>query len=343
MQSGAEEDWDDEDWDDMDDSSTSAIRRIEQTPLFTNMRIAIGVSLVILLLLCSMVFTNFGLYYGAGGLSVLIDVNEGKDTSDRTFNFNILATSPTFGMLAKEGSYKILVSPSSIDYTAGSVTVASSSFTLNDDGRGSVSISYSDLFTMNGDYVVQVELGSKKATDSVTINKFAETAIADLALFDGSQPLDKDEGVVINLQFLSENTTQLDSSTGGTVIARNTVIPWATGQITLYHSEEVFDNGKGEDYWNTDGSRDPESVEIINFVHSGDKMTFTYDSGAVDNTLPFILDTSEFYEKAGSGDYAMIIEFSNDLGSDTSPKSGKSFWKWFHICEVKNSECDGNN
>ena len=79
MQSGAEEEWDDEDWDDMDDSSTSAI---EQMPLFTNMRIAIGVSLVILLLLCSMVFTNFGLYYGAGGLSVLIDVNEGKDTSD---------------------------------------------------------------------------------------------------------------------------------------------------------------------------------------------------------------------------------------------------------------------
>lgn len=341
MQSGAEEEWDDEDWDDMDDSESS-LSFISDMPLFTNMRIAIGVSLVILLLLCSMVFTNFGLYYGAGGLSVLIDVNEGKDTSDRTFNFNILATSPTFGMLAKEGSYKILVSPSSIDYTDGSATVASGSFTLNDDGRGSVSISYSDVFTMNGDYVVQVELGSKKATDSVTINKFAETAIADLVLFDGSQPLDKDEGVVINLQFLSENTTQLDSSAGGTVIARNTVIPWATGQITLYHSEEVFDDGKGEDYWNTDGSRDLESVQIINFVHSGDKMTFTYDSGTVDNTLPFILDTSEFYGVKGSGDYAMIIEFSNDLGSDTLPKSGKSFWKWFHICEVKNNECDGD-
>ena len=243
MQSGAEEDWDDEDWDDMDDSSTSAIRRIEQTPLFTNMRIAIGVSLVILLLLCSMVFTNFGLYYGAGGLSVLIDVNEGKDTSDRTFNFNILATSPTFGMLAKEGSYKIVVSPISIDHTGGSVSVTSGSFTLNDDGRGSVSISYSDLFTMNGDYTVQVELGSKEATDSVTINKFAETAIANLSLFDGSQPLDKDEGVIINLQFLSENVTQAGESL--------TVIPWATGKITLYHSEEVFESGKGENYWNT--------------------------------------------------------------------------------------------
>ena len=87
MQSGAEEEWDDEDWDDMDDSESS-LSFISDMPLLTNMRIAIGVSLVILLLLCSMVFTNFGLYYGAGGLSVLIDVNEGKDTSDRTFNFN---------------------------------------------------------------------------------------------------------------------------------------------------------------------------------------------------------------------------------------------------------------
>ena len=335
MQSGAEEDWDDEDWDDMDDSESS-LSFISDMSLFTNMRIAIGVSLVILLLLCSMVFTNFGLYYGAGGLSVLIDVNEGKDTSDRTFNFNILATSPTLGMLAKEGSYKIAVSPISYSHTGGSVAVASGSFILNDEGRVSVSIPYSDLFTMNGDYTVQVELGSKKATDSVTINKFAETAIADLALFDGSQPLDKDEGVIIDLQFLSENVTQAGEPV--------TVIPWATGKITLYHSEEVFESGKGEDYWNTDGSRDLESVsQIIDFVHSGDRMTFTYDSGAVDNTLPFILDTSEFYDASGSGDYAMIIEFSNDLGSDNSPKSGQSFWKWFHICEVKNSECDGNN
>ena len=57
--------------------------------------------------------------------------------------------------------------------------------------------------------------------------------------------------------------------------------------------------------------------------------------------LPFILDTSEFYEVNGSGDYAMVIEFTNDLGSDTSSKEGQSFWKWFHVCEVKNSECDG--
>ena len=37
----------------------------------------------------------------------------------------------------------------------------------------------------------------------------------------------------------------------------------------------------------------------------------------------------------------MVIEFTNDLGSDTSSKEGQSFWKWFHVCEVKNSECDG--
>ena len=42
MQSGAEEEWDDEDWDDMDDSESS-LSFISDMPLFTNMRIAIGV------------------------------------------------------------------------------------------------------------------------------------------------------------------------------------------------------------------------------------------------------------------------------------------------------------
>ena len=335
MQSGTEDDWDDEDWD--DDVSDSNLPPV----LVTNMKIAIGASLVILLLLCSMIFTNFGLYYGAGSLSVLIDVNEGKDTSDRNFDFNVLATSPAFGMLAKEGSYKVLVSPSSINHTGDSITVTSGSFTLNDEGRGSVSIQYSDVFTVNGDYIVKVECGSQKATDSVTLNKFAESAVADLPLFNGENPLDKDEGIIVNLQFLSEIITQSSSSQDEKI----TVIPWATGKITLYHSEEIFDDGKGkgEDYWNNDGSREPESIEIIDFVHSGDMMTFTYDSGTVNNKLPFILDVSEFYGEKGSGDYAMVIEFTNDLGSDASLKTGQSFWKWFHVCEVKNSECDGNN
>ena len=332
----SEDDWDD-DWD--DDVPDSPIPSV----LFTNMRIAIGVSLVILLLLSSMIFTNFGLYYGAGSLSVLIDVNEGRDTSDKNFDFSILATSPAFGMLAKEGSYKVLVSPSSINHTGGSVTVTSGTFTFNGEGRGSVTMLYSDVFTVNGNYTVQVECGSQKATDTVTLNKFAETAIAELPLFNGEKPLDKDEGIVVNLQFLTELVGATEEAPGEGLDGRTTVIPWATGTITLYHSEEIFDSGKGHDYWNTDGSREPEPAEVIDFVHTGDVMIFTYESGTVDNQLPFILDTSEFYDGPGSGDYAMIIEFTNDLGSDNSLKTGQSFWKWFHVCEVKNSECDGDN
>jgi len=320
-----DDDWDDEDWeDDVEDSDFPSI-------LITNMKLVMGASFVVLILFCSMIFTNFGFYSGAGSLSVLIDVNEGKDTSDRDFNFNILATSPALGMLAKEGSYTVLVSPSSINHTGSAVKVASGSFTLSDEGRGSVSIPYSDVFTVNGDYIVKVECGSQKATDSVNLNKFADSAVADVPLFDGEKPLDKDEGIIVNFKFLSE------------LIGPNqklTIIPWATGEITLYHSEEVFDSGKGEDYWNNDGSREAESVEVIDFFHSGDMMTFTYESGTVAK-LPFILDTSEFYGVKGSGDYAMVIEFTNDLGSDTSSKDGQSFWKWFHVCEVKNSECDG--
>ena len=342
----ADEEWDDEDWDDDDDNWET--NSDSSTKLFavTNIRIAIGVSLIILLLICSTVFTNFGFYSGAGSLYVLIDVNEGKDTSDKDFNFNILATSPIFGMLSKEGNYKVLVSPSSINHTGGSVTVASGSFSLSDEGRSSVSIKYSDVFTVNGDYRVQVECGSQVASDSVTLNKFAETITAALPLFNGEKPLDKDEGIAVNLQFLSEiieTEVTLDDEFNG----RTTVIPWATGKITIYHSEEIFDeDNEGKDYWNNDGSREPESIEIITFVHSGDLITFTYDSGNVDNNnLPFILDTSEFYGEKGSGDYAMVIEFSNDLGTDTSFKAGQSFWKWFHICDVKannNKECDGN-
>ena len=51
-------------------------------------------------------------------------------------------------------------------------------------------------------------------------------------------------------------------------------------------------------------------------------------------SIQFIFDTSEFY-----GDYAVIIEFVNDLGSDDSSKEGQSNWKWFHIC---NTNSDGS-
>ena len=75
-------------------------------------------------------------------------------------------------------------------------------------------------------------------------------------------------------------------------------------------------------------------------------MTLTYESGNIDSTLPFILDTSEFYDTKGSGDYAMVIEFTNDLGSDTSLKTGQSFWKWFHVCQLDSNndkKCDGDH
>ena len=327
----SEDDWDD-DWDDEASDSASSMFVV------TNMRIAIGASLVVLLLLCSMIFTNFGLYSGAGSLSVLIDVNEGRDTSDKNFDFNILATSPAFGMLAKEGTYKISVLPSSMNHTGGSVAVTSGKFTLNDEGRGSVTMPYSDVFTVNGNYTVKVECGSQKATDIVSLNKYAEKINAEVPLFNGEKPLDKDEGIIVNFQFLSE---AIGTDSKGNLI-KTTVIPWATGKITLYHSEEVFDSGKGEDYWNSDGSREPVAVEVIDFVNSGDVMTFTYESGNIDSKLPFILDVSEFYDTKGSGDFAMVIEFTNDLGSDTSLKTGQSIWKWFHVCEVKNDECDGD-
>ena len=337
MQS-ADEEWEDEDWEDYDDDSGANF------PLITNMRMAIGVTIVILLLLCSAIFTNFGFYSGAGSLRVLIDVNEGKDASDEIFTFNIFATSPSFGMLAKEGSYIVTVTPSSADYTGGAIKAAQGSFSLAGDGRSTVSILYSDLFTMNGNYVVAVELGSQKHTDSVILNKFAESSVIDLILFDGSEPIDKDGGLVTNLHFFSELITQEGSSSGESI----TIAPLVTGTITLYHSEEVFDDDKGEEYWDTDGSRSPVSVEVMDFVYSGDTLKFTYDSGNFEDGPsfnPIIFDISEFYDEEGSGDYAFSVEFTNNLGTDNSPKYGQSLWKWFHVCEVKsndNSECVGN-
>ena len=91
MQS-ADEEWDDEDWED-DDSDFSGFS------LSFGIKPVLVTAFVVLLLISSMIFTNFGFYYGAGSLSVLIDVNEGKDTSDKDFNFNILATSPIFNLL----------------------------------------------------------------------------------------------------------------------------------------------------------------------------------------------------------------------------------------------------
>ena len=331
----SEEDWDDsEDWDDdYDDSDSSSVLGME---LATKMKLAGAVGIALLIILSSTIFTNFGFYSGAGSISVLIDVNEGKDASDNTFTFNILATSPAFGSLEKEGKYTLVNVPNSVDYSGSPINAHSGTFSLNDDGRGSVSIAYSDIFKMNGNYNLQVELGSQKATDSVILNKFSESAVADLVQFDGSKPLDKDDGVITNMHFSSEIIDDPDSNLDKSII----IIPSVTGTITVYFSEELFEEDEDENYWDLDNDRNPEVVETIQFSYFGDQMSVVYESGAVEegpNFNPFIFDTSEFY--GSSGDYALVLEFTNDLGTDDSAKQGQSNWKWFHIC---NTNSDGS-
>ena len=341
MQSGAsaaaipeDDDWDDdEEWEeDYDDSESSSFLDME---LASKMKLAGAVGIVLLIILSSTIFTNFGFYSGAGSISVLIDVNEGKDASDNMFTFSILATSPAFGSLAKDGKYTITNVPNSVGYSGGSISALSGSFDLGDDGRGSVSIAYLDFFKMNGKYNVEVELGSQKSTDSVILNKYSESAVADLVQFDGSKPLDRDDGVITNMHFSSEVIDNPDSNLDIPVI----IIPSVTGTITIYFSEELFEEGEDESYWDSDNGRQPEVVETIQFSYFGDQMSVVYESGASEegpNFNPFIFDTSEFY--GNSGDYAIVIEFTNDLGTDVTAKQGQSNWKWFHIC---NTSSDG--
>ena len=94
---------------------------------------------VVLFFLCSMIFTNFGFYSCAGSLSVLIDVNEGKDANDDTFSFNMLATSPSLGMLKKKGSYTINVIPTSVDYSGG--VIITDWYSDNNSSKESIKIS----------------------------------------------------------------------------------------------------------------------------------------------------------------------------------------------------------
>ena len=341
MQSGTsaaaipeEEDWDDdEDWEDYEDSESFSFFDME---LASKIKLAGAIGVVMLIILSSTIFTNFGFYSGASSVSVLIDVNEGKDASDNTFTFNILATSPAFGKLAKEGDFTITNIPNSVEYSGGPISAFSGSFNLDDDGRGSVSIAYSDLFKMNGKYNLEIELGSQKATDSVVLNKFSESAVADLIEFDGSKPLDRDEGVITNMHFSSEVIDNPDSNLDTPII----IIPSVTGTITIYFAEELFEEDKDEDHWDSDNERTIEVVETIQFSYFGDQLSVVYESGTSEegpNFNPLIFDTSEFY--GNSGDYAIGIEFTNDLGSDITAKQGQSSWKWFHICDTNS---DGN-
>jgi len=332
MQSGAEEEWDDEDWED-DDSGSSFISDMS---VGSKMKLAGAGALVLMILIFTMVSQNFGFYYGAGSLTVLIDVNEGKDPGDRTFNGNIWATSPAFGMLAKEGSYTI---------TFNGANQASGNFDLSAEGRASISVDYESFFVTNGAYTLNVEIGSQTSSNSVTIDRFADSVSGSVSNFDGEYPLDKDSPVIINMQFTAAN-----SEVGY-------INPWVSGTVKVYHYENAFNEGQGENYWNDDSERGNTAgnwnlVNTIQLDVNSDAGSYSYSSGGTTDfyaveippyNLNLIIDVDKFYDEKGSGDYTLVFDFSNDFGEDTSSKDGRSSWKWFHLCETKdNGECKNN-
>ena len=332
MQSGSEDDWDDEDWED-DDSGSSFLSDMSMA---SKMKMAGAGALVLVILIFAMVSQNFGFYYGAGSLTVLIDVNEGKDPGDRTFNANIWATSPTFGMLAKEGSYTI---------TFNGANQASGNFDLSAEGRASISVDYESFFVTNGAYTLNVEIGSQTSSNSVTIDRFADSVSGSVSNFDGEYPLDKDSPVIINMQFTAANSESY-------------INPWVSGTVKVYHYENAFNEGQGESYWNDDSERGNTAgnwnlVNTIQLDVNSDSGSYSYSSGGTTDfyaveippyNLNLIIDVDKFYDEEGSGDYTLVFDFSNDFGEDTSSKDGRSSWKWFHLCETKdNGECKNND
>ena len=331
MQSGAEEEWDDEDWD--DDSGSSFILDMSMA---SKMKLAGAGAFVLVILIFTMVSQNYGFYYGAGSLTVIIDVNEGKDPGDRTFNANIWATSPAFGMLAKEGSYTI---------TFNGANQASGNFDLSAEGRASISVDYESFFVTNGAYTLNVELGSQTSSNSVTIDRFADSVSGSVSNFDGEYPLDKDSPVIINMQFTAANSESY-------------INPWVSGTVKVYHYENAFNEGQGESYWNDDSERGNTAgnwnlVNTIQLDVNSDSGSYSYSSGGTTDfyaveippyNLNLIIDVDKFYDEEGSGDYTLVFDFSNDFGEDTSSKDGRSSWKWFHLCETKdNGECKNND
>jgi hypothetical protein len=332
MQSGAEEEWDDEDWED-DDSGSSFLSDMSMA---SKMKMAGAGALVLVILIFAMVSQNFGFYYGAGSLTVLIDVNEGKDPGDRTFNANIWATSPAFGMLAKEGSYTI---------TFNGAKQASDNFDLSAEGRASISVDYESFFVTNGAYTLNVEIGSQTSSNSVTIDRFADSVSGSVSNFDGEYPIDKDSPVIINMQFTAANSESY-------------INPWVSGTVKVYHYENAFNEGQGESYWNDDSERGNTAgnwnlVNTIQLDVNSDSGSYSYSSGGATDfyaveippyNLNLIIDVDKFYDEEGSGDYTLVFDFSNDFGEDTSSKDGRSSWKWFHLCETKdNGECKNND
>ena len=331
MQSGAEEEWDDEDWD--DDSGSSFISDMS---VGSKMKLAGAGALVLVILIFTMVSQNYGFYYGAGSLTVIIDVNEGKDPGDRTFNANIWATSPAFGMLAKEGSYTIIFN---------GANQASGNFDLSAEGRASISVDYESFFVTNGAYTLNVEIGSQTSSNSVTIDRFADSVSGSVSNFNGDYPLDKDSPVIINMQFTAANSESY-------------INPWVSGTVKVYHYENAFNEDQGENYWNDDSERGNTAgnwnlVNTIQLDVNSDAGSYSYSSGGTTDfyaveippyNLNLIIDVDKFYDEEGSGDYTLVFDFSNDFGDDTSSKDGRSSWKWFHLCETKdNGECKNND
>ena len=367
----ADEEWDDEEWEEDYDGSSNFLSGMS---VASKMKVAGATAFVILILLSSMIFTNFGFYSGAGSLSVLVDVNEGKDPGDRTFNANILATSPTFGMLAKEGDY-------SISYQG--ITQYSGKFEISDEGRGSFDVDYENFFVGNGQYTLTTELGSSKSTDTVTLNRFADSLSAEVVNFDGVTddgraiyPIDKDASINLNMQFTSESfgtctgskdangdtlnpqpETKSECEDGNGIWRSSFVNPWVSGTAKIYQYDQPFNEDQGKSYWDDDsehgGSAESGNlVETINFDIDSGTGTYTYSSGTESSfneikvgqvSISLILDTEQFYDQRGSGDYTVVFDFTNEFGDDTSSKDGRTYWAWFHICQTgSNGKCQGN-
>ena len=336
----ADEEWD---YEELEEDYYDSSNFLSGMSVAFKMKVAGATAFVILILLSSMIFTNFGFYSGAGSLSVLVEVNEGNDPGDRTFNANILATSPTFGMLAKEGDY-------SISYQG--ITQYSGKFEISDEGRGSFDVDYENFFVGNGQYTLTTELGSSKSTDIVTLNRFADSLSAEVVSFDGVTdnseavyPIDKDSSINLNLRFTSDTA---DISF---------VNPWVSGTAKIYQYDQPFNEDQGESYWDKDsehgGSAESGNlVETINFDIDSGAGTYTYSSGTESSfneiqvgqvSLSLILDTEQFYDQRGSGDYTVVFDFTNEFGDDTSSKDGRTYWAWFHVCQTgSNGKCQGN-
>ena len=324
-----DDEWDDEEWEDDYDG----VPLLDKLGVLLNLKV-IGVLLVVgVLLVAALVLTGFGFYFGVGQLSLLIDVNEGVDPGDRTLDAQISATSPAFGILSHEGSY-------SISYEGD--RQASGSFEVGDTGLDSLSIDYDDFFVGNGEYVVEIELGGKQQSDSVVLERFADSVAGRVSNFgDGDRPIDKDSPVFISLQFSAADAE------------RDYLHPWVDMTLSIYHYENQFHEGDYT-YWGDDSERGGEGAEAAdwNLVGTlsveieGDQGSWTYSGSGASGGFsaveipPYNLNlelnpSNDFYGTQGSGDYTLVFEFSNQLGDDPASKSGRSDWKWFHLCDTK--------